>query len=188
MKDFFTFIIFVIYVTLIFFAPNKLLFILIPLIVNIIIMIIAKVNIKNAIKGLVYLLPLLIVTGIINWILEDFVYALYINIKLILGCNITYIYSKKTTAFTIAKTMGKLCIPLKIFKINTEDIEILVALALAMIPVLKKEFLELKTACIAKNIKWNIKNMKIILSKLFLSIIKRVNEIDEALIEKGHVA
>ncbi len=43
----------------------------------------------------------------------------------------------------------------------------------------------MKEACKAKNIKLNIKNMKIILSKLFISLFKRVNELDEALLEKG---
>ena len=71
--------------------------------------------------------------------------------------------------------------------LSTDDIEILVALGITMVPVLKKEFLDLKNACIAKNIEWKVKNMKIILSKFLLSIIKRVNEIDEALIQKGHV-
>ena len=56
-----------------------------------------------------------------------------------------------------------------------------------MIPVLKKEFLDLKNACLAKQIDWKFKNIKIILSKFLFSIIKRVNEIDEAMIQKGNV-
>jgi len=85
----------------------------------------------------------------------------------------------------IAKTIKTLCSPLKLFKINTEEIEVLVCVALSMIPILKSEYLEVKMACKAKNIQLNIKNMKIILSKLFVSFMKRVGEIDEALIEKG---
>lgn len=54
-----------------------------------------------------------------------------------------------------------------------------------MLPILKSEYLDVKLACKAKNIKLNIHNMKIILSKLLISFMKRVNEIDEALIEKG---
>ena len=88
----------------------------------------------------------------------------------------------------MAKTVRIICTPLKLFKVNTKDIEILVALALCMIPVLKKEAIDLKNACTAKGIKWNIKNMKIILSKFLVSIIKRVTEIDEALVEKGYIA
>ena len=55
-----------------------------------------------------------------------------------------------------------------------------------MLPILKREYLEVKEACKAKNIQFNITNMKMILSKLFISLFRRVNEIDEALLEKGY--
>ena len=187
MKNVIAFLIFIIYTTLIFFTPNNYIYIAIPTIINIIAMIAIKVNIKNAIKNIINLLPFILLTGIINAILENYIYAMYISIKLILVCNITYTYSKTTTAFSVAKTVKTLCKPLEIFKINTDDIEILVALGITMVPVLKKEFIDLKNACLAKNIEWNIKNMRIILSKFLFSIIKRVNEIDEALVQKGHL-
>ena len=187
MKNVITFLLFIIYTTLIFFTPNNYIYIIIFAIINIFSMIIIKVNVKNAIKNLGNLLPFILLTGIINSILENYIYATYITVKLILVCNITYTYSRTTTAFSVARTAKTLCKPLEIFKINTDDIEILVALGITMIPVLKKEFLDLKNACLAKNIEWKVKNMKIILSKFLLSIIKRVNEIDEALIQKGHV-
>ncbi len=187
MKNVITFLTFITYSTLIFFVPNKCIYIAVPTVINIIAMICVKVNIKKVIKNIVGLLPFILFTGIINLILENYMYALYISIKLILVCNITYIYSRTTTAFSVAKTVRTLCKPLEIFKINTQDIEILVALGITMVPVLKKEFQDLKNACLAKNIGWNIKNMKIILSKFLISIIKRVNEIDEALIEKGRI-
>lgn len=187
MKNTFLFLAFIIYTTLIFFLPNEFIYIVISFTINIIAMIIIKVNIKNALKNLCNLLPFILLTGVINAILENYIYAMYITTKLILVCNITYTYSRTTTAFSVAKTVKTLCKPLEIFKINTDDIEILVALGITMVPVIKKEFLDLKNACLAKNIDWNIKNMKIILSKLLFSIIKRVNEIDEALIQKGHL-
>lgn len=55
-----------------------------------------------------------------------------------------------------------------------------------MIPILRNQLYEIKIACKAKNISFNFKNMKYILSKFFLSLIKRVNEIEEALIAKGY--
>ena len=107
-------------------------------------------------------------------------------VKLLLVCNATYIYSRTITVAQLAKTVRTICKPLEIFKINTEEIEVLVSIALSMIPVLKKEYREVKEACKAKNINFNIKNMKIILSKILLSTIKRINEIDESLVEKGY--
>lgn len=188
MKNVILFLIFIIYATLIFFTPNLPIYIIIPFVINIISMLIIKVNLKKTIKNLLHILPFILFTGIINLFLENYIYAIYISAKLILVCNITYIYSKTTTTFTIARTVKTICTPLKIFKVNVDNIEILVALALSMLPVLKKEASDLKNACVAKNVKWNIKNMKIILSKFLISVIKRVNEIDEALTEKGYIA
>lgn len=54
-----------------------------------------------------------------------------------------------------------------------------------MISILAKDLREVKDACRAKNIDMNIRNIKNILSKFFLSLIQRVNQIEESLIEKG---
>lgn len=62
----------------------------------------------------------------------------------------------------------------------------MVCISLSVIPVLKKDLQEVKEACIAKNIDFNIENMKIILSKFFISLIVRVSEIEEALEAKGY--
>ena len=76
--------------------------------------------------------------------------------------------------------------PLRVFKINTDDIKILVCISLSMIPILKKDLYEIKEACKAKNINFTIQNIKYILLKFCVSIMKRVNELEEALIAKGY--
>lgn len=86
----------------------------------------------------------------------------------------------------IADTIKTICSPLKIFKVNTDDIKVMVCISLSVIPILKKDLYELKEACKSKNITFNIKNMKIVLAKFFLSLISRVNEIEESLIAKGY--
>ena len=45
---------------------------------------------------------------------------------------------------------------------------------------------EVREACKAKSISLNIKNMKIIMTKYFLSLIIRVKEMEESLIAKGY--
>lgn len=86
----------------------------------------------------------------------------------------------------IADTIKIICSPLKIFKVNTDDIKVMVCISLSVIPILKKDLYELKEACKSKNITFNVKNMKIVLAKFFLSLISRVNEIEESLIAKGY--
>ena len=169
MKNAITFLVFLAYATLIFFMPNNI-WLASFAVVNLILMIIIKVNFKKAIINLTKYLPFILFTFIFNILLDNYINAIWMAAKLLLVCNATYIYSRTIT----------------VFKINTEEIEVLVSIALSMIPVLKKEYREVKEACKAKNINFNIKNMKIILSKILLSTIKRINEIDESLVEKGY--
>lgn len=180
------FIIFVLYATAIFFINDSLL-LLGVLIINILIMIILRLNITDAIKYILKMSLFILLTVLINLFLSDYKYAILVAIKLILVCNITYIYSKTTTVRKIALTIKNFCIPLKVFKINPDDIELLVCISLSMIPILKKEYRQIKEACISKGMKINIKNMRIILAKIMISIMKRVNEIEESIIEKGYI-
>lgn len=185
MKNIIIFLTFVIYATLIFFIPNNI-WILSLAILNLILMIIIKINFKKAIKNLFDFMPFILFTFIFNCILDNYINAIWMAVKLLLVCNTTYIYSRTITVAQLAKTIRAICKPLEIFKVNTEEIEVLVSISLSMIPVLKKEYREVKEACKAKNISLNIKNIKIILSKMLLSTIKRINEIDDSLVEKGY--
>ena len=69
----------------------------------------------------------------------------------------------------VAETIQLLCTPLKRLNIQPEEIKIMVCMSLSMIPIFKKDLRELKEACKAKNMKWNIPNMKFIFSRFFLS-------------------
>ena len=159
---------FLVYATAIFLMPNSF-FLLCPLIINIVLGIVTKSNIKKVIKNLLKIFPFVLLTFVINCWLDSYINALWMAAKLLLVCNVTFIYSQTTTTAQIAKTAGKLCTPLKLFRINPEAIEVLVAIALSTLPIMKREYLELREACKAKNIPINLKNMKIVLSRLLIS-------------------
>lgn len=184
MKDVFKFLLFIIYATTIFFLPNNI-YILICVILNLLIIFLFKLSIKKAFSNTLKIVPFVLITIIINILLDSFLFALWIGIKLLIVCNTTFIYSQTTTVANLAKTIKILCFPLKLFKVNTEEIEVMVCISLSLLPAIKNDLNELKNACMAKNIDINLKNSKYILSKFLLSLIKRVNQIDEAMIEKG---
>ncbi len=184
MKDVFKFLIFIIYATTVFFLPNHV-SILICFIINLMIILLCKLSIKKAFSNTLKFIPFVLLTFIFNFLLDSLIVALWIGIKLIIVCNITFIYSQTTTVAHLAKTVKKLCSPLKLFKVNTEEIEVMVCIALSILPAIKNDINEVKNACKAKNIDINLRNAKYILSKFLLSLIKRVNQIDEAMIEKG---
>lgn len=185
MKNVITFILFLLYATAIFLMPNNA-FLICPFIINIALWIATKSNIKRTVRNLLKIFPFVLLTFLINCWLDTYANALWMAVKLLLVCNITFIYSQTTTTAQVAKTVKKLCAPLKLLKINPEVIEVLVAIALSTLPIMKREYLELKEACKAKNIPMNLKNSKVILARMLVSYLKRVEEIDEALIEKGY--
>lgn len=185
MKNIIMFMCFMIYATLIFFIHSNLLF-LIVFLLNVLVMIVLKIKIVEAIKNIVKLLPFILLTVVINCILSDYEYAILIAIRLILVCNVTYIYAKTTTVREIAITIKGICMPLKWLKVNPNDIELLVCISLSMIPILKNEYRQLRESCLAKGMDITVKNMKVILTKLMVSLMKRVNEIEESVIEKGY--
>lgn len=185
MKNVILFLAFILYATLIFFIHHKVLLFII-LFVNTITMILVKVKFSEVIENLIKIVPFILVTVMINCLLANYQYALLIAIKLILVCHITLVYAKTTTIRGIASTIKMLCTPLKWCKVNLDEIELLVCISLSMLPILKEEYRQVKEACLAKGINMTIKNMKVILTKLMISIMKRVNEIEESIIEKGY--
>lgn len=185
MKNVINFIIFIIYASLIFFLPNNEV-ILVFIFLNLILMFLGKINFRKMINSMINIMPFIIFTFIINYFLDNFLNAFWIGIKLLIVCNSTIIYSQTTTVMEVADTIKCLCSPLKIFKIDTNDIKILVCISLSMIPILKNDLYEIKSACRAKDINLNIRNIKYVLSKFFLSLITKANQIEESLISKGY--
>lgn len=185
MKNSILFLSFIGYATFIFFLDSYVL-LLVVFLLNILAMACFGVKLVRAIENILKLLPFILLTVVINCLLANYEYALMIAIKLMLVCNITYIYSKTTTVRGIANTIKNLCMPLKLLKVNPEDIELLVCISLSMLPIFKREYSQLKDACLAKGIDINVKNMKVILTKLLVSTMKRVNEIEASIIEKGY--
>lgn len=179
------FIIFVLYASFIFFIDTKLL-LLVVFLLNLLAMIVLKIKVGEAIQNIVKWLPFILLTVLINCLLSNYEYALLIAVKLILVCNATYIYSKTTTVRGIAHTIKSLCMPLKWLNVNPDDMELLVCISLSMLPILKREYFQLREACVAKGMALNIKNSKVVLTKLMISVMKRVNEIEESMIEKGY--
>lgn len=185
MKNVIIFLGFILYATFIFFIDSSIL-LLVILVLNILAMLFFRIKPMEAIENLTKLLPFILLTVGINWILANYQYAILVAIKLILVCNITYTYAKTTTVKGIALTIKNLCKPLSFLKVDLDDIELLVCISLSMIPILKYEYSQLKDSCLAKGMEMNVKNMKPILTKLMISIMKRVNEIEESMIEKGY--
>ena len=189
MKNIIKFILFLIYVIGIFFINNYFLLGII-LLFNIFLLIISKISIKKSVINLMKLLPFILFTTLINIIFANLKEALLITIRLILVCNISYIFSKTITYLEFADVIEKLFYPLKIFKINPKDISLIVTIALSFMPIMKDELFQIKNVLKVKGINTTkinlIKNINLIFKPFFISVLQRVNEIELSLKEKAY--
>ena len=153
-------------------------------------MIISKININKAIKNLIKLMPFILFTVVINIIFVDLKFAILIGVRLILVCNISYVFSKTISYTEFGEVIEKLLFPLKIFKVNPKEIGIIITIALSFMPILKDELLQIKNSLKAKGMNMTninlIKNANLIFKPFFVSVLQRINEVEMSLRAKGY--
>ena len=184
MKNLLKFIIFIFLTFVIFFIKNFYVLCIIATI-NIFLMLIIKISIKDFFKSFRLLIPFLFLAFLLNIVLADLMESALILFRIIICYCITYIYYKTTTIAEISYTFELLLSPLKIFKINTKNISLIVSISLCTIPILKNEITVVQNAIKSKGAKIKISNFSLVLKPILISIIKRTGEMEKALISKG---
>lgn len=183
------FVFFLLYIISIFFIKNNIALIG-ALIINIILILIYKINLKKLLNSLNKISIFVLITALINVFVVDINYAILIGIKLILVCSITYIFSTTLSYMEFATVIEILSYPLKLIGVNPKDIGLLITIALSFIPILKEELSRIKYILLVKGFKINtiniLKNTNIIFQPLFVSIMERINEIEYSLKAKGY--
>ena len=189
MKNLIKFILFLIYSVGVFFIEDYMILVLV-VVFNISLMIIAKINLKNAFNNTIKLLPFILFTIAINIIFMDLKSSILIGIRLILIRNLTYIFSKTISYMEFARVIEKMVYPLKLFGINPEETGLIVIIALSFIPIIKNEFDQIRNVLKVKGIKpttFNmLKNLGLIFKPFLISVMQRINEIETSLRAKGY--
>ena len=189
MKNLIKFIFFLIYSVGVFFIEGYMILGLVSLF-NISLMIIAKINLKNAFNNTIKLLPFILFTIAINIIFMDLKSSILIGIRLILIRNLTYIFSKTISYMEFARVIEKMVYPLKLFGINPEETGLIVIIALSFIPIIKNEFDQIRNVLKVKGIKPTtlnmLKNLGLIFKPFLISVMQRINEIETSLRAKGY--
>jgi len=184
-KNFLKFIMFLIYVTSIFLVQSKLAILTLAFI-NLILMLILKVDIRKLINSMKGFMFIVFVTSIVNMIMIDFSFGLSIGIKLLLVCHATCIFSQRVTYMGLAQAIEKLFYPIKWIGIKPKDVSLLLCIALSFIPILKDEIYQIKNSLKSKGYKFTLKNSKLLFKPFFISLLKRVNDIENSLKSKAY--
>ena len=189
MKNLIKFILFFMYTIGVFFVEDYISFGLIVLF-NIGLMLIAKISLKKAFKNTIKILPFILFTIAINLIFADLKFSILIGIRLILVCNLSYVFSKTISYMEFAEVIEKIVYPLKIFGINPKEIGLVVTIALSFVPIMKNEFAQIRNVLKVKGIKptnFNLlKNLGLVFKPFFISVMQRLNEIEMSLKAKGY--
>ena len=177
---------FLIYTSGIFFIKN--IYILLAILVfNIILMLFFKIPIKKVIYNLYKYSFIVFITFIFNLLFGYFKEAFFISFKLILVCNMGFMFSYKMGFSNIIFAIEKLFTPLKIFKINPKDITLMINIALTSIPVFFKNISQTLISMEAKGLKkYSLKSLKYTCKLLIFSIFKKTNDMELTLKVKNY--
>lgn len=187
MLNVFYFLIFITYVILIFLINNvKLLILLFAL--QIPFLFSKKINFKNIIYSMYKLLPFILLTFIFNLFFDSIFNSILVFIKLIFVCNATLIYKRLQGTLSIINAISTLFSPLKIVGIYSEDISLIINIALTFIPNFINEYKQICFSLKSKGIKnYSIHSIKLISKLLLTSIFKRAEQLEFTLKSKAYI-
>ena len=177
---------FLIYASGIFFIKNTYLLVSI-LAINTILIIALKIPLRETIYNIYQYSFIVTITFIFNILFGYFKDAFLISFKLILVCNIGFIFSYSMGFSNIILALEKLFTPLKFFKINPKDLTLMINIALTSIPLFIRNISQTLTAMEAKGLKrYSFKSLKYTCKILLFSIFKKTNEIELTLKVKNY--
>jgi energy-coupling factor transporter transmembrane protein EcfT len=154
--------------------------------INIAAMILCRITPAAAAKYIFSFLPFIFLAAVFNVVLGFVLDAIYITVRLMLICNITQCYRRVVSTKDLCDTIENICGFFKVFKIDGRAVSLMVSISLTFIPVLRRDFDQIKTALKAKGMKINAKNLKYIVNPFFTGILSRTNEIAQAIRLKGY--
>ncbi|MDR2795928.1 MAG: energy-coupling factor transporter transmembrane protein EcfT [Spirochaetaceae bacterium] len=153
---------------------------------NICMMIFVRLPPKSALLYMRGVMPFIILAALINLITGSWQEAALTFARLVLVCNITQSFRNIVNSMQLANAIETFCRPLKIFKVEPRDVGLMVCICIAFIPVLQREFEQIKCGLQAKGMPVKPRNVKYILKPFLYGIFKRTDEISNALRAKAY--
>ncbi len=181
----FKFVLFIAYTMLIFFLPNLWQYMLLILFTNLLAIGISQVKFHKIWQNMLHFVPFIILAIAFNIMFDSLEYAIYIAIKLMLVCMVSSTYAQNMSFYKLSQVLQTLFIPLRILHVNTEEIVLVIYLALTTMVIFKRRIMEINLAIRAKNAKLNLMLLRQITLKLLTDFFRELDNIDAALRAKG---
>ena len=185
MVDLLKLVLFIAIVSSIFFIKSPIILIIVSVALIVLIGIL-RIDFSVLIKAFIKLLPLLLITFLLNWLLADLSEGIIILSRLLICLCMTFVFAKLTTPMSIANGIEILFSPPRLFKVDTKYISLMISIAICMIPIFLKEIRTTLKSIEAKGQRASIKNIKIFLRPLLISLMRKTNEMEKSLISKAY--
>lgn len=179
------FLLFVIYVTVIFFLPDAWYVISYSCMITSAYCLLRRIKLVKVLQGIVRIAPFILLTFGFNVLLDSLQPAVFITSKLLIVCCMTLTYSQTLSVLEFARTISNFLSPLRGFGLNADEVCLVICLAMSMIPILRREIIEIKYAMRAKGMNLNMRNTYYAVTRSLIRSIKRVDELDLALRARG---
>ncbi|MDR0383209.1 MAG: energy-coupling factor transporter transmembrane protein EcfT [Spirochaetaceae bacterium] len=153
---------------------------------NLCVMAFARLPPKSALIYLRGVAPFIILAGLINLIIGPWQEGVLVVARLAIVCNMTQSFRHAVNSMQLANAIETFCRPLKIFRVEPRDAGLMVCICVAFIPVLTREFDQIKRGLEAKGMTIKPRTVKYILKPFLYGIFKRTDEISNALLAKAY--
>lgn len=187
MKNCILLLMFILYTTSIFFISNNYA-LAIFCIINIALIFMLKIPLKRVFYSLYRFSFVVAITFLFNILFGYYIDAIIISIRLILVCNISFIFTYKMGFTNIMSALEKLFIPLKFIGISPSDISLIINIAITSIPVFIRDIEQTLFSMQNKGLnKYSLKSLKYTSKILLFSLFKKTNEIELTLKAKNYI-
>lgn len=185
------FIIFLIAYSLCVFLIPNFWFLIACTVFNFLLILIFGISPKKLLRNVLDILPFLIIVFVFNLIFDSVVSSLIVVWKIFIVTNFCYVFSQIISPSKMAMGMAGLFFPLKLFKVNTDKLGIMIVVALNFIPIIREKTRMMKKTLKARNVKLTPKNLVktlgFMFSIFFVELFKMSNEIEKTLIARNYV-
>lgn len=157
---------------------------------NIILAIAFKKITKRYFVMLLKNMPFVLMVFGLNLIFDTLFASLVVAWKILIVLNFSYVFAKIFTNTQIANGLSQLFYPLKVFKVNPDNIAIMIVVALNFISIFENEIKTLGKTLKARNIKLTLKTVftqtPAIFTMFFARLFRRTNELELSLKARGY--
>jgi energy-coupling factor transporter transmembrane protein EcfT len=151
-----------------------------------------KIKPLTALRYIAGLLPFILFAAVFNLLMGDWRGAVWLSLRLILVCGLTQSFRRSVSSEALADAVETLFRPAALLggkkhESLPRDIGLMVAISMAFIPVLRRDFGQITLALRAKGMKFSFRNFKYAVRPFFTGVFKRTDEISRALAAKGYM-